>query len=121
MSAAIWKVHKLLSSFIHYCSQDILLLNLGQPSLDPRARVSTGGTFLHLEANNIYALLTDRVHSFICAQKCLKDSPLNHVAIFVGVDFIKSHLEGCCDPTQILCKNLKKKLQPGLMSSRASL
>lgn len=125
MSAAIWKAHKLLSSVIHHCSQDTLLLNLSQPSLDPQPRISTGWIFLHLEANNVYALLTDRVNSFIFPKKCIKDSVLNHIANFVGVDFIESHLEGCWDSTQILCKNgtkkKKKKPQAGLMSSRTSL
>lgn len=79
-----------LFQLFHYGSQDILLLNLGQPSLVPRPGASAGWIFLHLEADHIYAVLTDRVHGFICPQKCIKDCALSPTANVVGGDFMES-------------------------------
>lgn len=81
---------ELLFQLFHYGSQDILLLNLGQPSLVSQPGASASWIFLHLEADNIYAVLTDRVRGFICPQKCIKDCTLSPTANAVGGDFMES-------------------------------
>lgn len=79
-----------LFQLFHFISQDILLLNLSQPSLVPRPGASAGWIFLHLEADNIYALVTDRVRGFICPQKSIKDCALSPTANVVVGDFMES-------------------------------